>query len=412
MRRPSASATSWWPRQMPKSGTWPSSSRTVSTGPVSCAGSPGPFPIRTAAGSCASTSSAEAEPGTTTAWTPGLRRAAGRSSACSRGRARRRAGRRRPSTSRACTPRARVAARRGAGSASIRSQSRWGWASARSCSSSGGAVPSAQRIAPSSRSRRTSARVSTSSSATIALRREPGRPRRPGAAHHDALRPDPLGLEQALVDAVVADERRGEGEHLARIARVGDGLLVAGRSGREAGLARGDAGGADGAAGEDGAVFEDECGAGHGSHTTQRVCIIRRCSPRRSSVRPATPARRRSTACSRTRSSSSSRSAPTRSRDSRQRRSIRGSSADVPDFVPNDEALAAGAELVFCCLDHERAAALEPPAGAVVVDLTRRAPARRSALYPEWYGFEHPHAGRRSARGRTGSPSSSRRKGR
>ena len=38
----------------------------------------------------------------------------------------------------------------------------------------------------------------------------------------------------------------------------------------------------------------------------------------------------------------------------------------LPSFVTNDEALAAGAELVFCCLEHERAAALEPPADAVV----------------------------------------------
>ena len=87
---------------------------------------------------------------------------------------------------------------------------------------------------------------------------EPGRPRRPGAPHHDALGPDPARLEQPLVDAVVADEGRGEREHLARVARVGDRLLVAGGSGREARLARGDAGGADGAAGEDGAVFEHE----------------------------------------------------------------------------------------------------------------------------------------------------------
>jgi N-acetyl-gamma-glutamyl-phosphate reductase len=42
----------------------------------------------------------------------------------------------------------------------------------------------------------------------------------------------------------------------------------------------------------------------------------------------------------------------------------------LPRFVPNDEALAAGADLVFLCLGHERAAAIEPPAGAVVVDLS------------------------------------------
>ena len=69
----------------------------------------------------------------------------------------------------------------------------------------------------------------------------------------------------------------------------------------------------------------------------------------------------------------------------------------MPAFVSNDEALAAGAELVFCCLDHERAAALEPPADAVVVDLSGAHRLAEPALYPAWYGFEHPHAGRRSA---------------
>jgi N-acetyl-gamma-glutamyl-phosphate reductase len=63
----------------------------------------------------------------------------------------------------------------------------------------------------------------------------------------------------------------------------------------------------------------------------------------------------------------------------------------LPAFVANDEAAAAGAELVFCCLEHERAAALGPPAGAVVVDLSG-AHRLDAALYPEWYGFEHPAA--------------------
>jgi N-acetyl-gamma-glutamyl-phosphate reductase len=61
----------------------------------------------------------------------------------------------------------------------------------------------------------------------------------------------------------------------------------------------------------------------------------------------------------------------------------------LPEFVPNDEALAAGAELIFCCLDHETAAALEPPAGAVVVDLSG-AHRLSAGAYSEWYGFEHP----------------------
>jgi N-acetyl-gamma-glutamyl-phosphate reductase len=62
----------------------------------------------------------------------------------------------------------------------------------------------------------------------------------------------------------------------------------------------------------------------------------------------------------------------------------------LPAFVPNEEALASGAELVFCCLDHEAAAGLEPPAGAVVVDLSGAHRLAETAAYAEWYGFEHP----------------------
>ncbi len=65
----------------------------------------------------------------------------------------------------------------------------------------------------------------------------------------------------------------------------------------------------------------------------------------------------------------------------------------LPAFVSNDEALASGAELVFCCLGHERAAALEPPAGAVVVDLSGAHRLAAAGAYDEWYGFEHPHPG-------------------
>jgi N-acetyl-gamma-glutamyl-phosphate reductase len=42
----------------------------------------------------------------------------------------------------------------------------------------------------------------------------------------------------------------------------------------------------------------------------------------------------------------------------------------LPAFVPNDEALAAGADVVFLCVGNERAAAVEPPADTVVVDLS------------------------------------------
>lgn len=62
----------------------------------------------------------------------------------------------------------------------------------------------------------------------------------------------------------------------------------------------------------------------------------------------------------------------------------------LPAFVPNEEALAAGADLIFACFGHERAAALEPPADAVVVDLSGAHRLQDPALYPAWYGFDHP----------------------
>jgi N-acetyl-gamma-glutamyl-phosphate reductase len=63
---------------------------------------------------------------------------------------------------------------------------------------------------------------------------------------------------------------------------------------------------------------------------------------------------------------------------------------DLPGFVPTDEALASRAEVVFLCLGHEEAAALEPPADAVVVDLSGGHRLLDPALYDGWYGFEHP----------------------
>jgi N-acetyl-gamma-glutamyl-phosphate reductase len=63
---------------------------------------------------------------------------------------------------------------------------------------------------------------------------------------------------------------------------------------------------------------------------------------------------------------------------------------DLPAFVPNDDALAEGADVVFCCLDHERAAALAPPSDAVVVDLSGAHRLADPGAYREWYGFEHP----------------------
>jgi N-acetyl-gamma-glutamyl-phosphate reductase len=62
----------------------------------------------------------------------------------------------------------------------------------------------------------------------------------------------------------------------------------------------------------------------------------------------------------------------------------------LPPFAPNDEALAAGAHVVFACLPNSRAAELQPPEGAIVVDLSGAHRLRDARLYGEWYGFEHP----------------------
>jgi N-acetyl-gamma-glutamyl-phosphate reductase len=61
----------------------------------------------------------------------------------------------------------------------------------------------------------------------------------------------------------------------------------------------------------------------------------------------------------------------------------------LPSFVTNDEALDARADVVFCCLGHERAAALVPPPDTVVVDLSGAHRLTDAAAYDTWYGFEH-----------------------
>ena len=63
---------------------------------------------------------------------------------------------------------------------------------------------------------------------------------------------------------------------------------------------------------------------------------------------------------------------------------------DLPAFVSNEEALAAGADVVFLCLGHEDAAATPVPRDTIVVDLSGAHRLKQPALYPEWYGFEHP----------------------
>lgn len=65
----------------------------------------------------------------------------------------------------------------------------------------------------------------------------------------------------------------------------------------------------------------------------------------------------------------------------------------LPAFVPNAEAVASDADVLFLCLDHDEGAALEPPPEAVVVDLSGGHRLRDAALYGEWYGFAHPFPG-------------------
>ena len=65
----------------------------------------------------------------------------------------------------------------------------------------------------------------------------------------------------------------------------------------------------------------------------------------------------------------------------------------LPAFLPNGEALASGADVVFACLGNEAAAALDAPDGAVVVDLSGAHRLHDASLYDGWYGFEHPRPG-------------------
>jgi N-acetyl-gamma-glutamyl-phosphate reductase len=66
---------------------------------------------------------------------------------------------------------------------------------------------------------------------------------------------------------------------------------------------------------------------------------------------------------------------------------------DLPRFVTNEQALAAGADVVFCCLGHEEAAALDPPDAELVVDLSGAHRLTDAAAYERWYGFVHPNPG-------------------
>jgi N-acetyl-gamma-glutamyl-phosphate reductase len=63
---------------------------------------------------------------------------------------------------------------------------------------------------------------------------------------------------------------------------------------------------------------------------------------------------------------------------------------DLPSFVSNEEALGSGAELIFLCLGHDESVEVDPPADAVVVDLSGGHRLKDAALYEQWYGWKHP----------------------
>ncbi len=65
----------------------------------------------------------------------------------------------------------------------------------------------------------------------------------------------------------------------------------------------------------------------------------------------------------------------------------------LPTIVSNEQALASGADVIFACLGNDRAAVLEPPEDTVVIDLSGAHRLLDAALYPDWYGFEHPRPG-------------------
>jgi len=58
----------------------------------------------------------------------------------------------------------------------------------------------------------------------------------------------------------------------------------------------------------------------------------------------------------------------------------------LPGFVSNDEAAASGADVLFLCLDNDKSAAFQPPAGTVVVDLAGAHRLTDETAAKAWYG--------------------------
>ncbi len=59
----------------------------------------------------------------------------------------------------------------------------------------------------------------------------------------------------------------------------------------------------------------------------------------------------------------------------------------LPMFTRNAEAAASGAEVIFLCLGNEQAAAFDPPAGAIAIDLGGVHRLADPALAQRWYGL-------------------------
>jgi len=69
---------------------------------------------------------------------------------------------------------------------------------------------------------------------------------------------------------------------------------------------------------------------------------------------------------------------------------LAGSAIAELELVTNEQALASGADLIFLCMENARAAAVEPPKNAVVVDLSGAHRLKDASAYERWYGFVHP----------------------
>jgi len=64
--------------------------------------------------------------------------------------------------------------------------------------------------------------------------------------------------------------------------------------------------------------------------------------------------------------------------------------ARIPRFITNEAALSCGADVVFVCLPTEQAAAIDPPARGIVVDLSGAHRFHDPQAYAAWYGLDHP----------------------